>query len=503
MKNDNTFIDEYIKLLVHSKSSISKDTQIDMITYLFDIFVQYNKDLLLVDGGQISQIRSRKAFETLANMRLQVNYPDIKIKSYDEEKKTYRWNIRIGDIYDTITSVNCYSLMRYESNLFAEKQEVFKNPLTSKITVVMNTLHIKAPDIIEGDEYTEIVDDYKNHFPQFQELLKLIMDMRFAKDRKASFVHLRVASNWGKSFLSGLFKNLEVGFEVDYHNLMNKGASDIAPIQVRNSFVMFLDEFNNFSAEMKKLSHSFSFAPKFGMREEVELYLKVLMSAEQSPSFSGGVDEQIVNRVMVIDIPDSDVVKLTEREVYKRHGNARYMRALEMFAYLELSEHLFQYLAMEQFEAHRIADVEVNKALEKYRMKDVSNLNDTTRDVINSTIEEIIDSDDISLNPKYREMRGNIILIGSGKYKGKIFIKAPLRTFEIILKNSVSEAEYKKMRYKLFNVEDIVSIVADYRKKKFRLHGKLARGLVIDIAEPKDHKQIIQDLIKEGNLIVE
>jgi len=35
------------------------------------------------------------------------------------------------------------------------------------------------------------------------------------------------------------------------------------------------------------------------MTEKVELFLKILMSAEKSPSFSGGVDDQIVNRVMV------------------------------------------------------------------------------------------------------------------------------------------------------------------------------------------------------------
>jgi len=199
--------------------------------------------------------------------------------------------------------------------------------------------------------------------------------MRLAKDRKASFVHLRVKSNWGKSFLSGLLQNLQIGFEIDYHNLMNKGANDISPIQVRNSFVMILDEFNNFSAEMKKLSHDFKFAPKFGMTEKVELYLKVLMSAEKSPSFSGGVDDQIVNRVMVMDISDVEAKRLTDRGVYKKHGNAKYMSALEYYSYLELTRRLSEYLSLEKFEAHRIADERVK--LEIYRrVTNSKNIND-------------------------------------------------------------------------------------------------------------------------------
>jgi hypothetical protein len=326
--------------------------------------------------------------------------------------------------------------------------------------------------------------------------------MRFAKDRKASFVHLRVKSNWGKSFLSGLLKNIEIGFEIDYHNLMNKGASDIAPIQVRNSFVMILDEFNNFSAEMKKLSHSFAFAPKFGMREEVELYLKILMSAEKSPSFTGGVDAQIVNRVMTMDVADSDAVKLTDREIYRKHGNAKYMRALEVYSYLQISEHLFNYLEREKFEAHREADVSVGLALEKFKMKDVENLNDTTKSVINSMIEEILDSSDIDLNPKFREIKANIIMIDRGKYKGKVFIKAPLRTFEIILKNSTSESEYKKMRYKLSDVKSIINLVAEYNNSKFSVNGgKQIKGLVIDIEDKKSHSEILTDLKNSGSLI--
>ena len=323
--------------------------------------------------------------------------------------------------------------------------------------------------------------------------------MRLAKDRKASFVHLRVKSNWGKSFLSGLLQNLQIGFEIDYHNLMNKGANDIAPIQVRNSFVLILDEFNNFSSEMKKLSHDFKFAPKFGMTEKVELYLKILMSAEKSPSFSGGVDDQIVNRVMVMDISDNEAKKLTDREVYKKCSNAKYMSALEYYTYTVLTKRLSEYLSLEKFLAHKIADERVSEALVKYKMNDVVNLNDETKSIINEEIKNILNMSDIELTPRHREIKRNLIELDTGTFAEKIFIKQPKRTIEAILKLSVSESDYKKMKWKLSDLESILNICSNHTKKVFRNGKSILKGLIIEVEEKKVIEVIEED--KNGKVI--
>jgi hypothetical protein len=494
----------YFSLLVYPNSPIKKDKQIEIFKFLFDKFVQYNKDLLMLHDGYITRLTSRTQFETLANFELQKEFNDVEIQSYDEEKGRYRWNIKIKEIHDTITGINQYQLLRYTTDLFSPNQQIIKNDQNSEITVIGNKLNIKEveTDILRND-YLEIVNDYKKHFKYFDELLELIVNMRFAKDRKASFVHLRVKSDWGKSFLSGLLKNLNIAFEVDYHNLMNKGANDIAPIQVRNSFVMILDEFNNFSAEMKKLSHSFSFAPKFGMREDVELFLKILMSAEKSPSFSGGVDEQIINRVMVMDIKDNEAFKLVDREIYVKHGNAKYMEALERYSYLKIIEKVKEYLSLEKFEAHKRADIEVRKAVKKYKMKDIEVLKDSVRDVINEGLYEILSSSDIDINPKFREIKNNIKEITEGKYSSSIFIKQPLKTFETIVKNKVSEGEFKKMRYKLSDFEEITYLIADKTKSPLTINKKSFKGLVIQIEKPKKATEIIRELKESGNLTIE
>ena len=489
----------YIKLLIIKNSILDTEEQTDILNFLFDTFVQYSKDTLYIYDGIIKKVKSKQAFQTMVKMVIKVEF-DIEICVYDSKTKKYKWLLKIDELYDTLTTVNSYEMLVYEYNLFAKKQVVLKDDLTGVIKVIGNKIHIKElqKNIIADDDYNLIIEDYKNHFPYFDEFLSLIMDMRFAKNKKASFLHLRVKSDWGKSFLSGLLQNLEIGIEIDYHNLMNKGANDISPVQVRNSFVLMLDEFNVFSQEMKKLSHNFTFAPKFGMSETVELYLKVLFSAEKSPSFVGGVDDQIINRIIVFDIADNEAVKLTEREEFLNQGSAKYMRALEHYAHNILKNQLEDYLKMEELEAYKLADIRVREIYNKYKMKSASLVTNVS-DLINDTILEIIEDEIENLN--YQKIKKDIIKIDTGINRGNYFIQAPLKVFETILKNETSENEYKKMKFKLNMIEDILEIVEDCRVKPKRINDKLRKGLIIKISKQEEIETVYETINKDGKLV--
>jgi len=473
-------IKKTIDKLISKKSPIDEETQAEVIGFLFDSFVQSPKDLLLISDGKISVVRVKKAFLTMCDMLLIEKFPGVEIKTFNEEKGNFKWNIKIDEIYDVITTLNSCTMVAYDSNLFAEKQSIDLNTITGVVTVTTNKLHIKevSKKGIDEKEYREIVRDYKSHFTYFDNLLKLIIDMRFAKDKKASFLHLRVKSDWGKSFMSGILKNLGIAIEVDYHNLMNKSTNDIHPLQIRNSFVMVLDEFNNFSQEMKKLSHSITLAPKFGMAETVELYLKILMSAEKSPSFTGGVDDQIVNRVMVFDIPDDEAKQLTDRPLYKQFGNAKYMKALEYYSYLSFKQHIDNYMAMPELEAYRHADIEVRKTYADNKMQGMENINQTIVNIVTPVLEDIALFD--TENPAFKNIKGNVTQVLEGKYEGMIFIKQPHKTFETILKNEVIETEYKKMKFKLSGINEFFNIVADHTRTAIKLFGKVQKGILID-----------------------
>ena len=500
-------LDNIIHLLIDYKevkkdNGLSEKSQKKIIRELFDTFVFYQKDVLMLSSGKISRIKSKQQFLTASRIHIKVKM-ELEILGITEKGKKY-YMIKLDDIYDMILTINNFDMLRYKSNLFAPTQQIIKDDSTSTVTVITNKLHYKkiVTNISEKD-LKEIVLDYKQHFKFFDDLLNLIVYMRFAKNRKASFLHFRVKSDWGKSFLSAILNSLEISFEIDYHNLMNKGANDIAPIQVRNSFVMVLDEFNNFSQEMKKLSHSFTFAPKFGMSETVDLYLKILFSAEKSPSFSGAVDTQIINRLMVFDIPDNETMQLTDRKIYNKHGNAKYLEALSHYSYMRIEKLIKEFLSMDEFEAHRMADEKVREYHNRFKMKDVENLNDSISDVISDTIIEILTTDIDSLIPQYRAIRKDIIKIDVGKYSDNVLIKAPSRTLEIILKNSVSEAEFKKMRFKLTNIIDILNVVSDNRKNAVSIMNRKHKGIIINDLPKKTANEIIKDLRESGNLIIE
>lgn len=467
--------------LTGKNEKIDTDTQKELISFLFDRFIQHPKSLLYIGDGLIKQVPNKKAFLTMAKLAIKREYKEVELLTLNEEKNTYTWNIRIDDIYDIIITMNSCKMITYKSNLFSLKQRINLQPLTESVEVITNQLHIKSTSNtgIKKAEYEEIIRDYKQHFIYFDKLLKLIVDMRFAKDKKASFLHLRVKSDWGKSFLAGLLKNLEIAIEVDYHNLMNKSTNDIHPIQVRNSWVLILDEFNNFSQEMKKLSHSITLAAKYEMSETIELYLKILMSAEKSPSFTGGVDDQIVNRVMVFDMPDHETTTLISRPIYKKYGNAKYMKSLEHYSYLSLKQHIDKYLSLEELKAYKMADDAVRDTYNENRMQGIENVNTTIANILNEEIEDIVHTDIDAVAQPYRQIKRNIVLIEDGKYAGNIFIRSTHKVFETILKNTTIDTEYKKMKFKLSGINEHLKIVADHTKKPIFLFGKSYKGIVI------------------------
>jgi len=65
----------------------------------------------------------------------------------------------------------------------------------------------------------------------------------------------------------------------------------------------------------------------------------------------------------------------------------------------------------------------LEKHLNYIRVRDVTNLNEDIKSVINEIVRDILESDDMTINPKFREIRSNIIKITAGAYIGKIFIR--------------------------------------------------------------------------------
>ena len=103
---------------------------------------------------------------------------------------------------------------------------------------------------------------------------------------------------------------------------------------------------------------------------EVEVYAKVLMSAEKSVSFTDTVETQIVNRVIMFEI-DKNATILTERDVYKRYGNLMYFTAVKQYCINYLINRINYYLSKDEFEVDRESENLLNQMFEKYKINEI------------------------------------------------------------------------------------------------------------------------------------
>jgi hypothetical protein len=450
---------------------LTPDDQKRVISRAFDTFLTVGGTTYFVNMGQLAPISTNAQFYTMFDLWSKITFPDLKIREWSAEEGKYIENMNIPQLLHLIKSINSFSSMRYESDPFIRENRVIRSFTTGIVTIITSGIHIHTPQLeMSNRDYQEIVTDYIDHFPQFDTLIDMVADFRIAQNRKSSFLYLNLPSNFGKSFLMAIFKGVEVGISLQYDDFLNTSTSSISPIQVRNSFAMFVDEFKVFQKEMKELGHTFSIAPKYGMREEVEVYLKILMSAEESISFSGAVDDQIKNRVMVWK--DIDSPSLDSRDIFNKHGAGKYKSALMVYVSNRLRARIDEYLKMPKFKAQHLADSRVIAYRDNYRLQ-AENIEDKILETVRNEVYDIIN------NPTQQvPYANNIHHIDNGKYSGKVLIKKPDRTIQDILRTTLSDSEYKKVKYKLNSISSIFKV--DSSSKVIKIGGRSHRGAVID-----------------------
>ena len=482
------------------KKPLSETEAKKVTDFIFNNFFGVGKDVIAVSGGSLRVFKTEKSFRDGLENEIE-RHLRVKITKLDEDKYVDLININL--IYTYVTSYNRYSLIKYESDLFAKEQIIKKNFNAETITIIQNELHIEKPNSeniniseSEYNEYNEVVADYISHFPQIEDILMQVMDMRFAKDRKTSFLHLQTPSNWGKSFFSKLLKSLGIALEMDYSNIANKATNSINALEVRNSFVLIIDEFTNFSQEMKKITHEIDIVAKYESRQIVEVYLKIFLSAEDVGSFTGAVDKQIANRVSQIKIDKS--VDLGDREVFKKYGNEKYSAYLKRYIYIALTNRMSSYLKLDRFKASKVADKNVQKFHNKFKLKVVTDTLHNALEIAKFGLLEMAEMATLSDSQMnifvpdiYKNIHQNVMLISGGKYAGHIIVKSPTKTIEAILRNVSSEADYKKLRFKISEVEN--KLRTESYPLKIKQNGKIINGLIVSVDSLKSEMEMQND----------
>jgi len=453
--------------------------------YLNDFFGKlffYKKDVIYIDNNTYAPINK----EDLKVYLFSNKYKGIFWNSYFDEKKkkeVFEYFVDEKKVY-SYAKLNRLDNISFEGVLYEDENIELDYKTRTLYVRIKNILIKKDFKALKESIKNEIIDDYKKHFPQIDEFLDFILACRFTNNRKRSFLYLNAPSDWGKSFLMGIFKKIGLGLEIDYSDILKTKPVGLNAMSVLKSLVLFLDEFTVFKKELKKITHYMQVEEKYLPKVEVEVYAKVLMSAEKSPSFNDTVETQIVNRVIMLEIK-KDAEILTNREVYKKYGNLMYFEAVKQYVIEYLLKKIEYYLNKNEFEADKEAESVLNRMFDKYKINEIDLetylilfFADELRELVELKFENIDDLDFES-----RKLLKYIDVVGTDKSVAYVnnFTKFVDDLFKIKLDDTKRKsAEYKKTQLAqiLFDVEKITDVI-----KQKKINGKNKRIVEIKISD--------------------
>lgn len=208
-----------------------------------------------------------------------------------------------------------------------------------------------------GASNAAIVADYKEHFPQFDDTIDMLLNARFASDRREAYIWLHAESDWGKGVLVKIFELLGIATELTVgviNSIINGDTVGLSSNEVMTAWAVFVDEWKGASRELKQLNSRMSVTAKYANRVRVPLYLKVFMSAENVNSLTGeGVEAQFNNRFSYIKTP---VAKMDSRALFLEVGKTGYIDALVAYSARRLNEGVEKMRAMGRLESSKVAD---------------------------------------------------------------------------------------------------------------------------------------------------
>ena len=354
--------DEYIKECI---VGVKKEDKLifDKLSDFFGKLFLYKKDVVYVDNNTFAFVTKTDIKSFLFTDETLGIFWERDVDNKGRLKEDY--NINVDKVF-AYAKLNRLDNIVFEGVARGEEYVKLDYDARTLIVGVKNLFLREKIKQVDEKIKQEIIKDYKEHFPQLDEVLDFIVACRFSNNRKRSFLYLNAPSDWGKSFFMSIFKDLNVAVEVNYGYITKEGPIGLSAMKLLKSLVLFLDEFTVFKKEMKKITHNMTVEEKFMPAVEVPIYAKILMSAEKSNSFSDTVETQIINRVIMIEI-NSDIV-LTDRELYKKYGNLMYFEAVKSYIFEFLEKKINYYLSLDEFEADKQAEEIINNLYNKYKI---------------------------------------------------------------------------------------------------------------------------------------
>ena len=203
------------------------------------------------------------------------------------------------------------------------------------------------------------IDDFRTHWPDVDQVLKFIIDARFAGDRKKAYLWWQADSDFGKGLFTGLLKDLGVVVETstkEIEKVMEGQPVGLSADNFKRAIVLLVDEFKSVKSELKQLQNEIELSPKNQLRQRAAIYTKLFMSAENVASLvtSHGVEDQFANRMSLIQ----NSGRIDDRQLFSANKSS-YAVSLRNWIGLTLNQHVEEYRKLGSSEAVTVADAAV------------------------------------------------------------------------------------------------------------------------------------------------
>lgn len=244
---------------------------------------------------------------------------------------------------------------------FTDKSTIQVRERDAMVVYPMPAFTATRPGVSDAD-YQAVLDEYRVHFPQFDEFLDAILHARFANSRRQAFLWLRCGSSWGKDLLmEGVLgkEGLNIVANLSLRDL--EAASEGKPVgftvdHLVGKWVLFVNEMHTVKREIKELNKEITANPKNQLRFTAELFLKVFASAEHVDALvsDNGVENQFAERFNNYDL---DTGRIDDRPVFKRVLASTYKAILRHYAAERLNSGVERMKALGRVGAYDAGDV--------------------------------------------------------------------------------------------------------------------------------------------------
>ncbi|MGR5254511.1 hypothetical protein ACPV5S_20145 [Vibrio astriarenae] len=321
------------------------------------------------------------------------------------------------------------------------------------------------------------VQDFKQHFPELDQVLSMIVAARFASDRKKAYLWMHCESDWGKGFLIGCLSSIGAVIDLsvtEVEKIFSGSPVGRSMADFKRAIVLSIDEFKNVKSEVKQLQNEMTLSPKNQLSVKVQIYTKLFTSAESVSSLANGemgIEDQFANRFNLIRGQGS----LEHREAYSKIGKFAYFEGVKFYVASTLNRMIDDYVRLGMVAATRQADDYLSTFYQEHRIdKQYERFSDSLPNLAESIRDYFIEQKKAALrnSPHEPEAASKVIHHDDGYY-----LKSAGKAVGDFLKANFDGAQLCSLNKKKADLYTLMSVdgrgTASHRLDKYEKAIKL------------------------------